>query len=45
MIAKLNVQITDLGYSQIVEHLAKVRNYPLLKGNFLLSFDRITEKS
>lgn len=24
MIAKLNVQITDLGYSQIVEHLAKV---------------------
>ena len=24
LIAKLNVQITDLGYSQIVEHLAKV---------------------
>ncbi|XP_027036056.1 arachidonate 5-lipoxygenase-like isoform X1 [Pocillopora damicornis] len=24
MLAKLNVQITDLGYSQIVEHLAKV---------------------
>ncbi|XP_068762516.1 polyunsaturated fatty acid 5-lipoxygenase-like isoform X2 [Montipora capricornis] len=24
MLAKLNVQVTDLGYSQIVEHLAKV---------------------
>ena len=24
MLAKLNVQITDLGYAQIVEHLAKV---------------------
>ena len=24
MLAKLNLQITDLGYSQIVEHLAKV---------------------
>ena len=45
MLAKLNVQITDLGYSQIVEHLAKVRNYPLLRGKFLLSFDRITKKS
>ena len=24
LIAKLNVQLTDLGYSQIVEHLSKV---------------------
>ena len=24
MLAKLNVQVTDLGYAQIVEHLAKV---------------------
>ena len=24
MIAKLNLQLTDLGYSQMVEHLAKV---------------------
>ena len=24
MMAKLNVQVTDLGYGQIVEHLAKV---------------------
>ena len=24
MMAKLNVQVTDLGYAQIVEHLAKV---------------------
>lgn len=24
LIAKLNVQVTDLGYSQIVEHLSKV---------------------
>ena len=24
MLAKLNVQVTDLGYGQIVEHLAKV---------------------
>lgn len=24
MLAKLNLQITDLGYAQIVEHLAKV---------------------
>jgi len=27
MLAKLNVQVTDLGYSQIVEHLAKVCHY------------------
>ncbi|XP_078349100.1 polyunsaturated fatty acid 5-lipoxygenase-like isoform X3 [Oculina patagonica] len=27
LIAKLNVQITDLGYSQIVEHLAKVHYF------------------
>ena len=25
MLAKLNVQVTDLGYGQIVEHLAKVQ--------------------
>jgi len=25
MLAKLNLQITDLGYGQIVEHLGKVR--------------------
>ena len=25
MLAKLNLQITDLGYVQIVEHLAKVK--------------------
>ena len=24
MLAKLNVQVTDLGYAQIVEHLGKV---------------------
>ena len=27
MIAKLNLQLTDLGYSQMVEHLAKVSTY------------------
>ena len=25
MLAKLNVQITDIGYAQIAEHLARVR--------------------
>ena len=27
MIAKLNLQLTDLGYSQMVEHLAKVSTF------------------
>ena len=31
MLAKLNVQITDLGYAQIVEHLAKVMILILIK--------------
>ena len=29
MLAKLNLQITDLGYAQIVEHLGKVKVLPL----------------
>ena len=26
MLAKLNVQITDIGYAQMAEHLARVKN-------------------
>ena len=31
MMAKLNVQVTDLAYAQIVEHLAKVIYYCCLR--------------
>ena len=30
MLAKLNVQVTDLGYGQIVEHLSLAKVYLLL---------------
>ena len=29
LLAKLNVQITDVGYAQITEHLAKVKSAEL----------------
>ena len=35
MIAKLNVQITDLGYAQIVEHLDKVSPELFLESSYL----------
>ena len=44
MLAKLNVQVTDLGYAQIVEHLAKVRHYYEFLKLSLASHNIIREK-